>query len=83
LIPGLHKKWKEDAGRRNVMRSTKERLEQSAAVIETLRRKREDMHSPAHGVDTEWSLIERELREIEADILEDPGDLSRFLVRRR
>lgn len=66
-----------------VMRSTKDRLEQSAAVLDTLQRKREEMHAPAHGQDTEWSLIERELRDIEADILEDPGDLSRFLVRRR
>lgn len=65
------------------MRSTKDRLEQSAAVLDKLRRKRDEMKSPAHGQDTEWSLIERELRDIEADILEDPGALSKFLVRRR
>jgi hypothetical protein len=65
------------------MRSLKERLEQSVATLETLDRKRAEMRSPAHGQDTEWSLIERELREIEQDILDEPGALEKFLVRRR
>ena len=63
------------------MRSLKERLEQSAATLETLDRKREEMRTPVLGMDTEWSLIERELREIEENILQDPGPLEKFLVR--
>ncbi|MBV6434729.1 MAG: hypothetical protein IANPNBLG_05005 [Bryobacteraceae bacterium] len=63
------------------MRSIKERLEQSVATLGTLERKREEMRSPALGADTEWSLIESELREIEEDILQDPGALEKFLVR--
>lgn len=65
------------------MRSTKERLEQSLQVLETLESRRLEMKTPALGADTEWSLIEQELREIERDILEDPGGLEKFLVRIR
>jgi hypothetical protein len=67
--------------RRGVMRSVKERMEQSVATLDTLERKREDMRSPALGMDTEWSLIESELRELEENILQDPGPLEKFLVR--
>ena len=63
------------------MRSTKERLEQSVAALDTLERKRAEMRTPTLGHDTEWSMIERELRELERDILEDPGALEKFLVR--
>ena len=65
------------------MRSIKERLEQSAALLEKLDRRREDMHSPAHGADTEWSIIERELRDLEEDILQEPGALEKYLMRTR
>ncbi|MBL8231146.1 MAG: hypothetical protein JNL98_21820 [Bryobacterales bacterium] len=41
------------------------------------------MRTPTLGQDMEWSLIERELREIEENILEDPGALEKFLVRSR
>jgi hypothetical protein len=65
------------------MRSTKERLQQSVALLEKLDLRRSDMHSPAHGADTEWSLIEQELQELEKDIVQEPGALERFLVRTR
>lgn len=65
------------------MRSTKERLEQSAAVLEKLEQRRLDMRTPSLGLDTEWTLIEQELRDIERNILEDPGALEKFLVRIR
>ena len=63
------------------MRSLKERLEQSVANLETLERKRTEMRTPALGHDAEWTMIERELRELEQDILSDPGPLEKFLVR--
>jgi hypothetical protein len=65
------------------MRSTKERLEQSVQVLDTLEARRQEMKTPTLGADTEWSLIEQELREIERDILEEPGALEKFLVRIR
>lgn len=65
------------------MRSIRERLQQSVATLDTLERKRDETRTPSLGQDTEWSLIEQELREIEANILEDPGALSKFLVRIR
>lgn len=63
------------------MRSAKERLQQSVATLETLDRKREEMRTHSLGQDTEWSLIERELRDLEDEILENPGALEKFLVR--
>jgi hypothetical protein len=65
------------------MRSLKERLEQGVATLETLERKRSEMRTPALGQDAEWSLIERELRDLEQDILDSPGALEKFLVRRQ
>ncbi len=65
------------------MRSAKERLERGVIMLETIERKRADMRTPTLGADAEWSLIELELREIEAEILENPGALERFLVRIR
>ncbi|MCC6393101.1 MAG: hypothetical protein IT167_21050 [Bryobacterales bacterium] len=59
------------------MTSIQQRLEQSVAILGTLERKRTDMRSPALGRDTEWLLIERELRDIEQDILRNPGPLHR------
>ena len=41
------------------------------------------MRTTSLGNDTEWSLIERELREIEQDILCNPGALEKLLVRTR
>ena len=63
------------------MRSIKERLEQSAMTIDTLERKRIDMRTPCFGLDTEWGLIERELHELELEILDHPGPLDRFIER--
>jgi hypothetical protein len=65
------------------MRSLKERLEQSVTTLDKLERRREDTHSPAFGLDTEWSIIQNELRELEADILDNPGALEKFLIRIR
>ena len=44
---------------------------------------RVERHNPSFGENTEHLLIAHEIAEIERDILEDPGDLERFLVRVR
>ncbi|MCZ2146684.1 MAG: hypothetical protein LC126_02795 [Bryobacterales bacterium] len=59
------------------MTSIQQRLEQSVAILRTLDRKRNEMRSPALGRDTEWLLIERELRDFEQDIPRNPGALRR------
>ncbi len=65
------------------MRTLKERLEQGVALLDKLDQRRNDMHSPAHGADTEWSVIERELQDLEKEILQEPGALEKYLVRIR
>lgn len=65
------------------MRSTKQRLEQGLALLQTIERKREETRTPSLGAHIEWSVIQRELDELERDILEDPGALEKFLVRIR
>ncbi|MCS7025676.1 MAG: hypothetical protein NZV14_12820 [Bryobacteraceae bacterium] len=65
------------------MRSIKERLEQGVLILEILDGRRDKTSTPTLGRDMEWSLIERELRELEEDILADPGALEKFLVRKR
>jgi len=57
------------------MTGIQQRLEQSVAILGTLDRKRNETRSPALGRDTEWLLIERELRDIEQDIPRNPGAL--------
>ncbi|MCC6364750.1 MAG: hypothetical protein IT165_14615 [Bryobacterales bacterium] len=59
------------------MTSIQQRLEQSVAILGALERKRDEMRSPALGRDTEWLLIERELRDLEQDILRNPGALHK------
>lgn len=65
------------------MRTIQERLAQSVTNLETLERKRAEMRTPTLGQNAEWSIIERELRDLEQDILDDPGALEKFLVRIR
>jgi hypothetical protein len=65
------------------MTSIQQRLEQSVATLGTLERKRNEMRSPALGRDTEWLLIERELRDLEQDILRNPGALDKQVANLR
>jgi hypothetical protein len=63
--------------------STKDRLEQSAKVLEQLDRRREDEGDATVGSAVERFLLELEFRELEADVLADPGALESQLVRLR
>lgn len=65
------------------MESLRERLARELAVIEKIEAVREESHNPGFGENTERLLVARGIAEIERDILEDPGDLERFLVRVR
>jgi hypothetical protein len=59
------------------------RLAKAVATLDKIAATRIDSHNPGFGENTERLLIAREIAEIEKNILEDPGDLERFLVRVR
>lgn len=59
------------------------RLAEAASTLEKIEVTRVESHNPGFGENTERLLIARELAELERNILEDPGDLERFLVRIR
>ena len=65
------------------MTKTNERLAEAAATLEKIESTRVESRNPSFGENTEHLLIAHEIAEIERDILEDPGDLERFLVRVR
>jgi hypothetical protein len=65
------------------MNATLDRLQQGAATLDALQRRRKETKSPLFGTDTEYAIIDRELRELEADIASDPGALEAYLVRPR
>ena len=59
------------------------RLADAARMLDKIESTRAESHNPSFGENTERLLIAREIAEIERNILEDPGDLERFLVRVR
>jgi hypothetical protein len=65
------------------MQSTKDRLEQSVRVLEQIDRRRQESADPAVGAAVERFLLELEFRDLEADILADPGALESQLVKIR
>lgn len=65
------------------MESLRERLARELATIEKIEAVRVESRNPMFGENTERLLVAREIAEIERDILEDPGDLERFLIRVR
>jgi hypothetical protein len=59
---------------------TKARLEWTVGLFEVLERRRRESGDPNLGSGLEHELVARELRELESDILADPGALQRLLV---
>jgi hypothetical protein len=59
------------------------RLAEAAATLDKIESTRAESRNPSFGENTERLLIAREIAELERNILEDPGDLERFLVRLR
>ena len=60
---------------------TKERLTVCADLLAAIDLNRARTGDDGMGTSIEHSIIERELRELERDILEDPGALESQLVR--
>ena len=65
------------------MSEISERLGKGFAVLGRLDKRRLDTKSPKLGYNAEHLIIARELSELEADILQDPGALEAHLGRRR
>ena len=60
-----------------------ERLEKGFGVLQRLERRRLDTRTPELGRNAEYLIIATELRQLEVDILHDPGALESQLVRVR
>lgn len=60
--------------------NTKTRLEQEAALMAKLDERRRETGDDNLGSSIEREILERELKALEADILEDPGALQPMLV---
>ena len=59
---------------------TKERLSRCVKLLGDIDRHRERMRDPGLGLSIERRILDRELRELEADIFTDPGALAPILV---
>ena len=59
----------------------RERLKKEMEIIEKLGLRREEELTPWLGAGIEREILSRELRELELDILADPGALESQLVR--
>ena len=65
------------------MSNTTARMELYAAVLALIESKRAESGDPALGEVIERVVLDAQIRELEADILEDPGAFEPWLVRRR
>jgi hypothetical protein len=65
------------------MSGTKDRIELSEAILALIEKKRADTHDETLGAAIERVIIESQFHDIELDILENPGAIEPWLVRRR
>ena len=65
------------------MSEIRERLGKGFAALQRLDKRRLETRSPKLGYNAEHLIIARELSDLEADILQDPGALVAHFVRPR
>jgi hypothetical protein len=65
------------------MSSMANRLELCEAVLALIEKKRAETGDPLLGASIESVIVEGEFRELESEILENPGAIEPWLVRRR
>jgi len=65
------------------MSKTAEKLKLYEAILALIERRRAETGDEALGSAIEKVVIETQIRDIEADILEDPGAFEPWLIRRR
>jgi len=65
------------------MGDTKNRMELSEAILALIEKKRIQTGDETLGADIERAIIEGQFTELENEILENPGAIEPWLVRRR
>ena len=65
------------------MSTTVDRLKLCEAVLALIERSREETQDPSLGASIERVVIDMQFRDLEADILENPGAIEPWLIRRR
>jgi hypothetical protein len=65
------------------MSNAVDRLNLCEAVLGLIERTRQETGDEALGANIERAVLEMQMREIESEILEDPGAFEPWLVRRR
>ena len=65
------------------MSTAKDRLELSEAILALIEKKRIEARDESLGASIELVVIESQFQELEHEILENPGAIEPWLVRRR
>lgn len=65
------------------MSNTADRMELCEAILSLIEQKRTQTGDPFLGALIERVVIDSQFRELEADILENPGAIEPWLIRRR
>ncbi len=65
------------------MSNSADRLKLCEAVLALIERNRAETGDESLGIDIERVVIESQFRELEPEILENPGALEPWLIRRR
>lgn len=65
------------------MNNTSARLEMCEAILALIDRKRQESGDPSLGTAIERVVLDSQFRELEYDILDDPGAIEPWLIRRR
>ena len=65
------------------MSTVKDRLELSEAILALIEKKRIEARDESLGASIERIVIESQFQELEHEILENPGAIEPWLVRRR
>jgi hypothetical protein len=65
------------------MSTTKDRIELSEAILALIEKKRAQTHDETLGLAIEQVLIESQFQDLEHEILENPGAIEPWLVRKR
>lgn len=65
------------------MSTTVDRMELCEAVLALVEKKRAETGDEFLGASIERAIIEMQFRDLEADILENPGAFEPWLIRRR
>ncbi|HUI54514.1 MAG TPA: hypothetical protein VLY04_06060 [Bryobacteraceae bacterium] len=65
------------------MSTTKDRLELAEAILALIEKKRAETHDESLGEAIESVIIQSQFQDLEREILENPGAIEPWLVRRR